>query len=327
MDFSTIIPGKRKTTARGWISFNAPCCHHRGHKPDRRMRGGMKSSGHEMVYHCFNCGFKCGFTLGKPLTANTKKFMIWCGVGEDVIAKWNLESIQSKDILEHLLPAKPKINKKIKFDTVSLPENAIRLDMTNPEHERYILYLNGRGIDLDDYPFYVTPNDTMPRYQHRIIIPHYDKKQNTIGYIEHYIDKKIPKYIKHHLQDPLFGHHLQDPNWQVCLVFEGIFDAIPLNGCAVLHDTISDIQAQQLYALRRKIIVVPDQDKTGLNIIDRALELGFHVSLPKWGNNIKDTNDAIVRYGRLPTLLSILQAATNSTIKLQLARNRIVKGL
>ena len=114
---------------------------------------------------------------------------------------------------------------------------------------------------------------------------------------------------------------------EVCLVFEGIFDSIVLNGCAVTHETISDEQAELLRRLHKKIIVVPDMDKTGLGIIDRALELGFSVSIPDWGTGIKDANDAVIKYGRLPTLLSILENATNSKIKLQMQRTKIDKRL
>jgi DNA primase len=79
--------------------------------------------------------------------------------------------------------------------------------------------------------------------------------------------------------------------------------------------------------LNRPIIVVPDRDRTGLKITDRALELGYQVSLPNWEADIKDVNDAVVRYGKLPTLLSILQSATTSKIKIELRKKQIAKGL
>jgi DNA primase len=80
-----------------------------------------------------------------------------------------------------------------------------------------------------------------------------------------------------------------------------------------------------LSTLNRQIIVVPDRDATGLKLCDKALELGYQVSLPDWEAGIKDVNDAIKKYGRLPTLLSILQSATNSKIKLEIQRKKIGK--
>jgi hypothetical protein len=96
---------------------------------------------------------------------------------------------------------------------------------------------------------------------------------------------------------------------------------------SVMHDEISNDQAQLLSTLNKQIIVVPDRDKTGLKMCDRALELGYQVSLPEWDTDIKDVNDAVVKYGKLPTLLSILHSATNSKIKIEMQRKKIAKGL
>jgi DNA primase len=94
-----------------------------------------------------------------------------------------------------------------------------------------------------------------------------------------------------------------------------------------MHDEISNDQALLLSTLNKQIIVVPDRDKTGLKMCDRALELGYQVSLPVWEADIKDVNDAVVRYGKLPTLLSILQSATNSKIKIEMQRKKIASRL
>ena len=59
---------------------------------------------------------------------------------------------------------------------------------------------------------------------------------------------------------------------------------------------------------------------------DKALELGYSVSLPDWEVDVKDVNDAVVKYGKLPTLLSILQCATNSKIKVEMRRKKIGKA-
>jgi DNA primase len=92
-----------------------------------------------------------------------------------------------------------------------------------------------------------------------------------------------------------------------------------------MHDDISNEQAQLLSTLNKQIVVVPDYDKAGMKLVDRALELGYSVSLPTWENDIKDVNDAVKRYGKLPTLLTILQHATNSKIKLEIQRKKIGK--
>jgi len=50
-DIKTYLPGKRKSTASGWISFNAVCCVHNGHSQDKRGRGGIKTSNQGWSYH------------------------------------------------------------------------------------------------------------------------------------------------------------------------------------------------------------------------------------------------------------------------------------
>lgn len=94
-----------------------------------------------------------------------------------------------------------------------------------------------------------------------------------------------------------------------------------------MHNDISPDQNTLLSQLNKQIVVVPDRDTTGLKICDKALELGYQVSLPNWDTDIKDVNDAVIRYGKLPTLLSIIQNKTNSKIKIEMQRRKIAKGI
>jgi DNA primase len=160
----------------------------------------------------------------------------------------------------------------------------------------------------------------------RVIIP-YTYKNKIVGHTSRFLDNKIPKYLNEQQAGYVFNIDMQKPDWQVCIVTEGIFDALSIDGVAVMHDEINSDQALLLSTLNKQIIVVPDRDKTGLKMCDRALELGYQVSLPVWEANIKDVNDAVVRYGKLPTLLSILQSATNSKIKIEMQRKKIASRL
>jgi hypothetical protein len=324
-DITSLVPGRKKQTQSGWISFNAICCGHRGHKPDRRGRGGLKLDGNNWVMHCFNCGFSCSFTLGKSISDKTRKFLQWCGADEKEIQLWNLESLQKKDILDLIQTSK---REEVKFKQKTLPEGSEKLDLENEKHQVFINYLVNRKIDLSKYTFYVTPNDNTinGRNKHRIIVP-YNYKNKLVGYTSRYLDNKIPKYINEQQPGYVFNIDKQKYDWQVCIVTEGIFDALAIDGVAVMHDDISPEQVSILSQLNKRIIVVPDFDKTGLKLIDRALELGYNVSLPNWGPDVKDVNDAVVKYGKLATLLAIMQSATMSRIKLELRKKQIVKGI
>lgn len=321
-DILSIIPGKKKQTSSGWTSFNALCCSHRGHTPDRRGRGGIKFDGQtNWVMHCFNCNYSCSFTLGRTINSKTRQFLTWCGVDNEQIQRWSLESLQHKDILDFIIKQK---REEVKFKTKKLPDGDL-LEVNNPQHKFFVDYLLKRKVNLDKYEFYVNPN-SKNRTQYGIIVP-YTYKNKIVGNTTRYIDNKIPKFINDQQQGYVFNIDNQNSDWTVCILVEGIFDAISIDGVATMHDDISNEQASVLAQLNKKIIFVPDQDKTGLKVTDRALELGYHVSLPEWGNGVKDVNDAVVKYGKLPTLLSILEHATMSKIKIELRKKQIAKGI
>jgi len=73
-----------------------------------------------------------------------------------------------------------------------------------------------------------------------------------------------------------------------------------------------------LNRLNKDIIVVPDRDKAGSKLVERAIELGFSVSMPDWAEGINDIGDAVQRYGRLYTLHSIAMQAEDSALKIRL---------
>ena len=79
--------------------------------------------------------------------------------------------------------------------------------------------------------------------------------------------------------------------------------------------------------LGKEITVVPDQDLAGMELVDRALELGWAVSMPVWPKEVKDVNDAVKLYGRLGTLLTIIDARETSRIKIELRKKQLVKRL
>ena len=108
---------------------------------------------------------------------------------------------------------------------------------------------------------------------------------------------------------------------------EGVFDALSINGLAVLHAEINDAQVRLIRSLGRDVIVVPDQDEAGMKLVDRAVELGWAVSIPEWPAGVKDVNDAVIRLGRLGALITIMQAKETSRIKIEMRKKQLVKKL
>ena len=317
IDVVSFLPGKRKQTSSGWVSVNAPCCIHRGESADRRMRGGIKSSPDgSFSWHCFNCGYTASFVLGRNLTFKARQLLKWMNVPNEEIERINLESLKHKSI-EGLLGERQEIVQKLQ--TIEFEERDLPAD-TQPLNEAGTNYLQNRCIPLD-YPFMYK---TMPRPG--IVIP-FTHNNQVVGHTTRFLDDRTPRYIQDIQHGYVFGTDLQKITWQCAIVVEGVFDALSINGLAVLHAEINDAQVRLIRSLGRDIIVVPDQDEAGMKLVDRAVELGWAVSMPKWPDGVKDVNDAVIRMGRLATLLIIMQARETSKIKIELRKKQLVKRL
>ena len=93
----TSLPANRKKTPSGWISFNAPCCVHKGESQDKRLRGGIKQSEDDWSYHCFNCGFKASYVIGRKLTYKMRQFMSYIGIPDDTVRKLAIEAMREEE--------------------------------------------------------------------------------------------------------------------------------------------------------------------------------------------------------------------------------------
>ena len=315
IDVISFLPGKRKQTSSGWLSVNAPCCVHRGETADRRMRGGIKTTPDgSFSWHCFNCGYTASFVLGRNLTFKARKLLEWMNVPQEEIERINLESLKHRSI-EGLLGERQEIVNKlqnIEFEDRDLPVD------TQPLSDTGDAYLRSRKLPVD-YPFFYK---TMPRPG--IVVP-FTHNNQVVGHTTRFMDDRTPKYIQDIQPGYVFGTDLQQPNWQYVIVVEGVFDALSISGLAVLHAEINDAQVRLIRSLGKEIIVVPDQDEAGMRLVDRAVELGWSVSMPDWPTDVKDVNDAVIRWGRLATLITIMQARETSRIKIELTKRKLIK--
>jgi hypothetical protein len=235
--------------------------------------------------------------------------------GEE-IERINLESLKHKSIAGLLNERQEVIEKlsNIEFEDRDLPAT------TQPLNNQAQAYLEQRCISLD-YPFLYK---TMPRPG--IVIP-FTHNNQVVGHTTRFLDDRTPKYIQDIQHGYVFGTDLQRDVWQYAIVVEGVFDALAITGLAVLHAEINDAQVRLIRSLGREIIVVPDQDEAGMKLVDRAVELGWAVSIPKWPAGCKDVNDAVIQLGRLGTLLTILAAKETSKIKIELHKKKLLKKL
>ena len=323
IDVISYLPARRKQSSSGWISFNAPCCEHNGETRDRRSRGGIKTNDAGWSYHCFNCGYTASFILGRNLSFKARKLLGWLGVPAEEIERINLESLKHRS-MTGLLSDRERTSRTlqgIEFEERDLPPAA---ELVTTQHTPHWDYLRSRGVPIDYPVMTVVENDSVHWTRPQVIVPFtYDNQ--VVGYSSRMLDDRVPKYIHDTQPGYVFGTDLQSSDWQHVIVVEGVFDALCIGGLAVLHAEINDAQARLIRSLDKNIIVVPDQDAAGMKLVDRALELGWSVSMPEWPADVKDVNDAVIRWGRLATLITILQARETSRIKIELRKKQLVK--
>jgi hypothetical protein len=319
IDITQYLSGKRKQTPSGWISFNAPCCVHNGQSADNRLRGGLKAADQGWSYHCFNCGYTASFILGRSVSFKARRLLSWLGVADRDIEHLNLESMRHRSVYGIIEDRQRTFEalQGITFEERELPAGA---EFVEPDSE-YADYLQKRCVPRD-FPFMKDPLVT----RRSIVIP-FTYRDQVVGWTKRFLDDRNPRYLTDAQPGYVFNVDSIKDSWTQVIVTEGIFDALSIGGVAVMHNDINDAQARLIRNLGRAITVVPDQDKTGLDLIDRALELGWAVSIPDWGDDCKDINDAVIKHGRLATLITIMQSRETSRIKIELRKRQLAKRL
>lgn len=310
------LPGKRKHTPSGWISFNAVCC------DDKRQRGGLIfNAGDAVSYHCFNCGFKCSWQPGRPVSQKLNKFLRDLSMSDDMINQIRLEALRLNG------PTDKTITSIVpKFDERALPMDSVPIVslLDNPPTKLIpvLEYMVSRKLFPQDFPFYWTPR---VGFSNRLIIPFY-KDGVIVGYTARAINKDSnPRYLSEQQPGYVFNLDSQDNDRKFVIVCEGPIDAISIDATALMGSEIKDSQNWLLKQLGKEIILVPDRDHEGPKCVEQALELGWSVSMPDWPAGIKDINDALVKLGRLATLWLITSAKESNTLKIQLRARKWFK--
>jgi len=318
------LPAKRKQTPSGWISFNAPCCN------DKRQRGGFIKNGDEALsYHCFNCGFKASWQPGRTVSQKMSKLMRLLNIPDDIISQLRLEALRlNENSNTQVRQVVPKFEERaLPMDAKSLEEWSTWIELqgwenTDQELINVFCYLrNNRSLDPYGYPYYWT---NKIGFKNRVIIPFY-KDGVCVGYTARAINDAKPKYISEQQPGYVFNLDRQSYNRKFVIVCEGPFDALSIDGCALLGAEIKDSQNWLLKQLGKEIILVPDRDHEGPRTVEQAIEYGWSVSMPDWPDGVKDVNDAVRKLGRLATLWMIIEATESNSLKIQLKAKKWFK--
>jgi hypothetical protein len=325
--FKENLPNKLKYTPSGWTSFNAVCCHNRGHKRDDRQRGGVIFSD-GFVYNCFNCGYVASWKPGRGITQKLKTLMKWLGASDDDINRMVFDAMRTKASGVEGESGQPEYKK---FEKKELPEGSLMIsdwlaaDLDDAALENQlsdlVQYVIKRGFDPLSKTFYWSPTDG---FLDRVIIP-FTFKGETVGWTARKIKEGKPKYLSD--QNPNYVFNLDAVTHEQNYVFvcEGPFDALAVNGVALLHNDISDQQAQLINKLGKTVIVIPDRDAAGMAVINRAIELDWAVAFPTWDDDVKDAAAAVEKYGSLFVSIDAISTSVAGTIKINLYKKKLEK--
>ena len=313
---TNFLPSKRKITPSGWISFNAVCC------DDTRQRGGfIVNQGDAVSYHCFNCGFKASWQPGRQISQKMRQFMRKLNIPDDVISQLSLEALRLNQTenatVRQVIP---------KFEIRALPMDAKRfaewntwLHVGGPENApeglvKVVNYVNDRKIHPLGYPFYYS---NKVGFNNRLIIP-FLYKGEIVGWTARAVNDAKPKYISEQQPGYVFNLDQQYQSKSFVIVCEVQFDAISIDGCALLGAEIKDSQNWLLKQLGKEIVLVPDRDHEGPRTVEQAIEYGWSVSMPEWPEGVKDVNDAVVKLGKLAVIYLIAMNKESNALKIRL---------
>ncbi|MCB1711392.1 MAG: hypothetical protein KDH96_02570 [Candidatus Riesia sp.] len=291
-----------------WLNVKCPVCN------DYKIRAGFTftNNGECCTYHCFNHS-SCGGAYSPHETAgfmshNFKRVMSCFGISEIDIKQLIFDNHLLYGDKQH----KNEINNNpIRPSKLIFPNyfNELTKDTKSEFGQECLFYLKQRFIDIDTYKFYFTEQTKNDAWNYRLIIPTF-YKQDLVHYQgRDILDIHEKRYLKISapIDNVLYNmNELFRSTKEALLLVEGVFDGLCLtnNFVAITSSNITSGQLKWLKTTSRRVIVVPDIDTSGLELIQQSINNGLEVSFPKLPLNT-DINENVRKFGQLFVLKEI----------------------
>lgn len=311
---SSALTGRKKTGGQ-WESMNCLLCKIRGKRPDTKRKAGVIFSGPSFTYRCFRCNSKAHWRPGLYISSAVRELLEVAFVEASVIHKLTVDAIILRDVVDLTVFNRSSNFKMLTFKRDILPVgsvNVFRMLELNPTPQLIQIadYILSRGMIAANATNYYYCDSEKNDLNKRVIIPFY-YNNDIVGYTARHInppnDKTI-KYLTKAQPGYLFNnHHLENFEAEYVLLVEGPFCALSINACGYLGDTPNKRQVGWINSMEKKVVLVADKELSGLPGVKTAIKNGWAVSMPTWDDDIKDPNDAVLRYGAVWTMKNILE--------------------
>lgn len=326
--------GPLKQAPKGWHKRHCMLCHTQGHGKDTRNRHGVQFNTESIVVHCFNCNFSASFKEGESLSKSFKFYLKQLHVSDEFIKRIEFEIFKQKQNIHSIregyddTPESRESRFKAlieQWKPMELPKDSLPISewldngLDDPEFLRVANYVRKRKLYETDL-LYWSPIKEF-NLNKRFIIPYYYRNKivgftSRLGYEPS--DKLIPKYYQQCPTDFVYNlDHQQAWQRKYAIVTEGVLDAQVTDGISVLGE-IGHGKADIINRLQKQVIVCPDRDKKGWDLVKVAIDNDWGVTFPKWAPGIKDACHASEIYGRLLTTHSIISSAITGKDKIEL---------
>lgn len=317
---SSYVNFSHGVNSKGWSKCYCEVCG--DGKRTKGPRGGWLFEGDMAFYHCFNCGVDGNFDPNRehPFSKDMRKVFDSFGIPSK---EYNMVAYASKMTDEKGAPKKPE-RPAYTIQYFDIPDhfyplkeaalgNVIAADARKFLREKY-------ALNQDSHEFYLSTGkyvgDDIRQVAHvkalagRLIIPFF-KNGRMIFYQaralddtspKKYLNMDVPKTSVIFNMDALY-RNMDRPLY----VFEGVFDAMHVDGVAVMENNLTSNQIEILNKTPRKKVIVPDRKSDSKKLVQTGIEQGWGVALPEIGSNNKDICEGILRFGKLHVLNSLVK--------------------
>jgi len=280
---------------------------------DYKKRGAFIFKQDKIGYNCFNCGAKAEYSESAgDMSKNFRKILNSFGITDaDIDGVVNSVFFNKKE--KEVISVETLNQIDTKTPAIELPPGSFALGSeTNIEYQQVIAdYLIKRGVSITKYKFYC---NTSPKFFSKVIIPFYRggnlifwQARDVTGGNSRYDNATVKRDAVMFNFDKLYVG--DGPLY----IVEGVFDAMSIDGVALIGSTITEAKLKLLTQTNRRLIFVIDKDKPGRKLAEAALEGGFDITFAP-GDRTDDVNRCIKKYGKAWTCYQLHKNIPSSAV-------------